>query len=442
MSSKPSSTLTPAELRRQAEARLRKRPSQKPGRQSRNSESAAHRLLHELQIHQVELEMQNEELSRAKVQAEATAGKFSDLYDFAPIGYVSLDTRGFIQELNLTAAKLLSRVRTEVTGTPFAGYVAQPDRDTYLRHLQTSSATDQKVIREVGLQCSEGGRVLPVQLCTTFHRDGSGQMPHYRMVISDITERKQAEEELRQLNAELEERVRKRTATIRTLATELTLVEQREKSRLSHVLHEGLQQLLLGAKFLLNTVREDFPESGASRLGRVEEILSQAVEAARTLAVELSPPILQSEGLGESLKWLGRWMLEKHGLTVEVTVGPRPAPLSVEVSVLLYQAVRELLFNVVKHAQVKSARVDMAWRGAEVDIVVSDEGKGFAPVTLETARSSAGKFGLFSVRERLALLGGAVAIDSAPGQGSRFTLRAPLGPPATPRTRGRKRKIP
>jgi PAS domain S-box-containing protein len=131
--------------------------------------------------------MQNAELSRAHAEAAASAEKLSDLYDFAPLGYVTLDDAARIGELNLTAAKLLGKPRAQLVGTPFVNWVARRDGDALRRHLQTALATESEVTGEVDL-CVEGGRVVPVQLCTIYRRPESGQKPHYRTALTDITE--------------------------------------------------------------------------------------------------------------------------------------------------------------------------------------------------------------------------------------------------------------
>lgn len=253
-----------------------------------------------------------------------------------------------------------------------------------------------------------------------------------------------AQLQLRQLELEvrnetLEKQLAERTATIRRLVRDLTLAEQREKARLAQFLHDHLQQLLVRAQYLLLTSRPEATGGVRPAFDELAGILREALQATGTLAVELSPPILREEGLAAALSWLGVWMREKHGLTVKVTSGPEQAPLSEELSVLLYQALRELLFNVVKHAQVKCASVAMDCKDAQVRIVVSDQGKGFDFAQAQTTASVLGKLGLFSVRERLALLNGQVEVESALGQGSRFTLRVPLGPPV-PRSAGSRTK--
>jgi two-component system, chemotaxis family, CheB/CheR fusion protein len=332
---------------------------------------------------------------------------------------------------------LLGVERSQLSKRPLLHFVAPTSQTVFLAFLEHVLAGSAKQACEALLLKQKGE-----SFWATFHGAYAiaprGLPRRFQVAVTDITALKRAEEAQRRLE-ELEERVRQRTLTIRTLAAELILVEQREKTHLAQVLHDHLQQLLVGARFLLERARQDCTECGQETLREADQILAQCLEEARTLSVELSPPILRTDGLAAALKWLGDWMRDKHGLTVEVTSATTPASLSSELSVLLYHAVRELLFNVVKHAEVKSAGVSIDCADAQLSIVVSDKGKGFDPARLQGAASSSGQFGLFWVRERLALLDGQVEIDSAPGRGSRFTLRVPLRQLVAGKTRAEKK---
>ncbi|MCE5279330.1 MAG: PAS domain S-box protein [Planctomycetaceae bacterium] len=231
----------------------------------------------------------------------------------------------------------------------------------------------------------------------------------------DVTERNCAERALRG-----------RTDQLRALASELTLTEQRERRRLAEVLHDGLQQLLVGAKFRLAMLERSTDPAIRTAVAGIDELVSESIQTSRSLTAELSPPILYEGGLVAALEWLARWMQDKHALTVDIEA-PQVAPeLCEEVTVLLFQATRELLFNIVKHAGVSSAAVKVTRSDGTVTIHVADQGNGFDADALRAQGRTAGGFGLFSISERIDLLGGRMEVDSAPRQGSRFTLTAPV----------------
>jgi PAS domain S-box-containing protein len=211
---------------------------------------------------------------------------------------------------------------------------------------------------------------------------------------------------------------------LRALATALGQAEHRERLRLARILHDHIQQLLVAAQFNLATVRGRNGDRQAAE--RVTGILNEAIIAARTLTAELSPPALQEKGLVAGLKWLGREMHEKHGLRVELRADAGAEPDAESVRFFLYEAVRELLFNVVKHAGSNRARVAVSRLGTDtIQVTVEDSGVGFDVWRLESGELASSGFGLFSIRERLSYLGGRLTVESAQGRGARFTLVAP-----------------
>ena len=260
-------------------------------------------------------------------------------------------------------------------------------------------------------------------------------------IAQDITERKQAEAELRRWKDELEWRVQERTQALvasqtklRALATELNLAEQRERKRLAAELHDHLAQLLVLARIKLSQLRltdNPVPESKSDELLReMDQTLSESVSYTRTLVADLSPPILHEFGLSAALKWLVQSMQHQHQLPV--TFRP-PAEdrldLPEDKAVLIFQSVRELLINAAKHAHCKQALVESKISSDTLHIEVRDDGVGFDPTSTRFSPKGSplsSHFGLFSIRERMEALGGTFTIASQPGSGTLATLTLPL----------------
>ncbi len=251
-------------------------------------------------------------------------------------------------------------------------------------------------------------------------RDLADDLTFGIMAIRARNERDRAQHELEQ-----------RAALLKALAAELRQAELHERQRLAQLLHDHLQQLLVGAKLSAETLKKK-AESKSLRegLARISEVLKEAIDASRSLTAELSPPVLHERGFTAGLAWLARHMHEHYGLTVEVTADREAEPAADSVRLLLFDSVRELLFNVVKHSGVKEACVRVKHAGSgSVQVTVSDQGKGFDPRSLEVS-GAAGGFGLGSIRRRLAFGGGEMTIGSSPGHGSVFVLTVP--PQETP----------
>ena len=262
------------------------------------------------------------------------------------------------------------------------------------------------------------------------HREG--ELRGFTKVLRDNTARREAaeklresEERLRDLNETLERRVRERTRQVRSLASTLTRAEQEERRRISMILHDDLQQRLYGVQIHLKVAQQAAPEATGA-LDKASEELDDAVHTARTLAVDLSPPVLKDEGLREALLWLARRMEDAYGLTVEVKAAKAFRMPDEDMRVLLFQLIRELLFNVVKHAGVARAAVEVEDVDDYVAVHVVDVGRGFDLDEVMGGSAGSKGFGLYSVRERLDLFGGRVEIVSAPGAGTRVSIYAPV----------------
>jgi two-component system CheB/CheR fusion protein len=229
-------------------------------------------------------------------------------------------------------------------------------------------------------------------------------------------------EALQTANAQLEARADQ----LRALTAKFTMAEHRERERVSKVLHDGLQQHLAIVKLKLVALlgwleRDDLRQEARE----IKTILTEAIEMSRSLSADLSPPVLHEGGLAAGLQWLARWMQEKHDFKVDLAVEDRPE-LSEDVKILVFESVRELLFNAVKHAKVSSARMRLQrLDGNGLRITVRDAGVGFDAERLKPAREYGAGFGLFSIRERIGLIGGCFEIDSAIGKGSCFILTVP-----------------
>jgi PAS domain S-box-containing protein len=352
---------------------------------------------------------------------------------------VVLDTSGRIVKFNRACEETTGYTLEEVEGKPIWDLFIVPEEIESVRitfeHLRGGELPSE---HENYWLTKAGVRRLIAWSNTALY-DEEGKVEYVVGTGIDVTQRKRTEEELKALNETLENRVASRTrrlevkaAQLRALAAELTQAEQRERQRLAEILHDHLQQLLVGAKFGLDSLKQrlDGDERLCQPLDHIEEAIDQALTASRSLTVELNPPALQHGSLVALLRWLASWMKEKHGLAIELDADGEDDRTDDEVRVLLFQAVRELLFNVVKHAKVDQAEVQVLTREkARIWIIVTDNGVGFDPEKLQGPTGIQTGLGLFSIAERLELLGGQLKIDSAPGQGTCMTLWVPATRP-------------
>lgn len=237
---------------------------------------------------------------------------------------------------------------------------------------------------------------------------------HY---ILDISDHKKAEQ-----------RILDNQAQLKSLASQLSRMEERERRRLATVLHDQIGQTLVFSKFKLDQLRtSDFPGEPAGALEEICDSLARVIQETRTLTFDLSSPILYELGFEAAVaEWLVDEVREKHGIETEFDDDGRQKPLDDDIRAFLFRNLRELLINVVKHARAYKVKVGVRRSGQDICVTVEDDGIGFDPAEVKAVSAKRGKFGLFSIRERLEQLGGLIQIDSGPGRGSRILMMAPL----------------
>ena len=261
------------------------------------------------------------------------------------------------------------------------------------------------------------GRKFPVIIHSSVILDDDKHPVGLRGVMVDITHRKRAEKKVLAYQQKL-----------RSLASELSFAEERTRRQTAVALHDSIGQTMAFAKMKLGALRK--PTLDASLLESLDEIielLNTTISDTRGLISELSPPVLYELGFVPAVEWLCQEMLQKHGIKVGFQDDKRTKPLDSGVRVLLYQAVRELLVNVAKHAESQEADVSISRSGNKIRIEVSDDGIGFDNSEIGLHADIEGGFGLFSIRERLEPIGGQLKIESEPGNGTKVIITAPLG---------------
>ena len=337
---------------------------------------------------------------------------------------VVMDHRGRVTEFNPAAERTFGYPAAAAIGRELAELVIPPaQRDAHrralARYLETGAGTVlNRRIEVTGLR-ADGGEVALELAIARVELPGP---PLFSASMRDITDRRRAERELLA-----------REQRLRDLATQLSLAEERERRRLACHLHDHVGQTLAAAQMRLDAI-PDAPGGAAlaQAVAGVGDLIEQAIGHTRSLTADLSPPVLYEAGFEAALEWLADRVGRQYGLRVEVDAAggphvPRPTALPDWLRGLLFQAVRELLTNVAKHARAGRARVSVDTAGRSVRVCVEDDGVGFDPTASPPSPPRGrGGFGLFNLRERLRSSGGSVTVDSAPGRGTRAEIRVPL----------------
>ena len=311
--------------------------------------------------------------------------------------------------------------------------VHEDDRPAVRQAMKNARNSGNLYQAEHRIRRADTGELRWVAPYGRIHFSGDGRPTRFVGVTFDITERKHAEMQRQEWTKELERRVNERTKELvrthdrlRGLAQDLTLTEQRERQRIAGELHDYLAQMLVVTRLKMNHASQLIaPHPACAVLQEADQLIDQSLTYTRTVVAELMPPTLRQFGLAAGLRWLGERM-EQQGLLVNVDVPAAAPPLSEDHTTMLFQCVRELLFNVLKHAGTDRASVTMTDDGqGKLEIVVHDDGVGCDPVAIRESRAD--KFGIFSIRERMEAIDGWMELESRLGAGTTVTLGVTVG---------------
>jgi PAS domain S-box-containing protein len=403
-------------------------------------------LLHELQVHSEEITVQNEQLIKAQWELEQARDRYADLYDFAPIGYVSLDPEGTILEINLTGAALLGKQRRFLLNTPITGLVATPFREPVREFLERVRRDLGPPTVDVAIK-ADPERYLRLMARPRVHPSGQHEL---FTAMLDITEQRRLEEE-RQAAFEREQRkavelsrenaVRLQAEDrIKAMLERIVTVQEQEKRRLALNLHDHLGQQLTALKLALDAWRSTMPgtDEAQQRFEFMVKIVTQLDADVDLLAWELRPAALDDVGLEAALhEFLRQWSAAQNfKVDFHASLGDGPRMPS-DVESHLYRIVQEALNNVSKHAKAKHTSVLLERRGEEVRLIIEDDGRGFNIDAVRARRD--GGMGLAGMQERAAAIGGELQLESAPGRGTTLFVRIPISV-APPRAKVRRKR--
>lgn len=369
--------------------------------------------------------------------------RLQTIFDNAGVGIGEVDADGQVLMVNDRHCEITGRARDEVVGNVNQILWHPEDSDRCLRLQEQLKSGRIQSYKDERRYIRPDGEIVWVRVNARRLPSPDGTPPRRLVIVEDITEQKEterrlreSEEALRTANEHLVDKIEERTreledtaTKLRALAGELTLTEQRERRRLAQILHDHLQQLLVSAKMQVACLDGKVQCDASPVAADIDHIIGDAITVTRSLSSELSPPVLNEGGLRAALEWLSRWAETRYAFSVDLTLPPELPETAEDVKILIFESVRELLFNAIKHAHVQHASIDADVTDGLLRIAVEDKGIGFDPKGLKPVGQAGSGFGLFSIRERLNLIGGTLGVDSSPGEGARFTLKVELSHP-------------
>ncbi len=378
-------------------------------------------LAHELQVHQIELEMQCHELRRTQGELEESRNTYRELYETIPVGYVTLDRDERIHDVNPAGMALLRWDFQPPLARNFNAFLSDEDLDRFTLFCrgivtrQTADIGEFKMKRSDGSFFSAALQAAPVKA-------GKGKGRLLRLTFKDISQRKEAEETLRQQQIELEAG----RIALQDLTAKLLTAQEEECKRIASELHDDHCQrvtaLILEANLLANLCQRQAPDL-VPRMALMSKRLAELLSELRSLSHELIPRNLGDVSLVGPIRELIGEFHEKADFEVAFSEQGVPAKLPSAIMTTLFRLLQESLSNISRHANAKHVVVTLMGIERGIELTVKDDGIGFDPTLVSGKRRSVGIVGM---KERLRLLGGTMQINSRPNYGTTLTFTVSL----------------
>lgn len=325
---------------------------------------------------------------------------------------VTINADGKIMDVNRATESVTGLSSKMLIGSNFSDYFTDPDKahEGYLEVFAKGFIRDYPLaIRHTS------GKVTNVLYNASLYRNEAGEIQGILAEARDITERLEAEQKIVKTNEML-----------RSITSELVMTEERERRRIAVDLHDNIAQTLAITKLKLDSLLDgSHDDKSAKSLEEIIELIKQAIGQTRSLMTDLSPSVLYELGLTEAMEWLAEQIQERHGLRIILKKDPRIRNIDKDLQALLFRSARELLLNVVKHAQAKEAYIILQKLAGQISVTVKDNGIGFNINKIDHPSGQTGGFGLLSIRERLNYIGGIFEIETENGQGTCIRLIVP-----------------
>ena len=394
--------------------------------------------------------MQNSELREARDEVEIQLGRYTDLYDFAPVGYYSINEQGLILDVNLTGAALLGVERSRLINRRLLGFVTPKSLTILQTFLKRVFTTPEKQVCVVSL-LTEQGATFWADLQATPANGGEGAGKWCRVVVSDLTTLNQAEEVLQRMeglataNRELkleivhremaeaalkesEAEARRMQEQLRHLSHQLLLTQEDERKRISRELHDEIVQTLVGINVHLSslTVNDSVDiEDLRTKIARTQRLVEKSVEIVHRFARELRPTVLDDLGLIPALQSFITEFTQRTKIRVRFEACAEVEQLNGTELTVLYRVAQSALANVDKHAHARNVNVSIRKIQNAISLEVHDDGKSFEVERVLMATRHK-RLGLLGSRERIEMVGGKFAIESTPRKGTTIRAEIPI----------------
>jgi PAS domain S-box-containing protein len=362
-------------------------------------------VVHELQVHQIELEMQNEEL----LELFTAKMRYFELFNMAPIGYCTLNSNGLIIEANLASSDMLGVPRTNLKNLPLTNFIFNKDQDSYYFFQKKVLASDKQQSCELRMQNTEG-KIFWVRLIAFTEQNNLGSSTQ-KLVFLDISERKTIEA------------IKAYNENLHNLSEHTLHAREDERKAIARDIHDDLGQLMTALKIDLSWIKQKIPQSAEFLMPKIDTVIRHieaGIQSVRDVVAKLRPLILDDLGLKATIEWHSERYLTSSNINNKLIFKLDEKLLSEELSTLLFRIYQEALTNAIRYSGAKNILISLTQKEDSIILQIKDDGIGITKEQINNPKS----FGLIGMRERLRPYAGTLEITGKTGFGT--TLKASI----------------
>lgn len=395
------------ELRKKAEIKSLKEPALIINVLKSMSLNEIAEKMHELNVYQIELEMQNEELYKTQEELYNAKMCYFELYDMAPMGYLTLNSDGLILGANLESAEILATSRKKLINQSFTNFIYCEDQDIYYMLRKKIAALKKTQICELRMRNSVG-KVFWTQIRVNAKNTCSEQSS-WKLIFSDISES-------RELRA-----IKEHNEILHNFSRKILQARENERKSIAREVHDQLGQIMAALKIDLTWLKRKIPQDSHELMTKVDIMIGHinlGIQSVRGIVVQLRPLILDDLGLEAAMQWYVQKYLKSANVKYNIRFKGEET-FNEDLKIVLFRIFQEALTNVVHHSNATKCSISLTQEDEILILQIIDNGIGITQKQIENPKS----FGLIGIRERLYPYTGRLSVIGQEGKGTTLTIK-------------------
>lgn len=364
--------------------------------------------MHELNVYQIELEMQNEELYKTQEELYNAKMCYFELYDMAPMGYLTLNDDGSILEANLESAEILATSRKKLINQSFTNFIYSEDQDIYYMLRKKIATFEKRQICELRMRNSIG-KVFWTQITVNAKNTSSEHAP-LKLIFSDISES-------RELRA-----IKEHNEILHNFSRKILQARENERKSMAREVHDQLGQIMAALKIDLIWLKHKIPQNSQELMTKVDIMLGNinlGMQSVRSIVAQLRPLILDDLGLEAAMEWYVQKYLKSLNVKYNIRFKCEESLFNEDLKIVLFRIFQEALTNVIHHSNATKCSISLIQKDETLILQITDNGIGVTLEQIENPKS----YGLVGIRERLYPYVGRLSVIGNEGKGTTLTIK-------------------